>query len=165
VTEKPDQRQASSALRRIGRQRELLAERLDPPLWYTGGQALSLLVLFILPGVSQSPGHRLSHSGLVIAIVAALVGLALLDALFAQSVGIKLGHDRHRAYTSSRGATLRAGTITLLASLVTWAVALAVSWIAALALGIVLAVVVIRARHGVLDAVRGDIRAGRTGSR
>jgi hypothetical protein len=165
MTKKPDHRSASSALRSVARQRELLAERLEPPLWYTGGQALALLVLFVLPGVSQRPGHALSQSALVIAVVAALLGLALLDARFAQAVGVKLGHDRHRAYASSRGATLRAGTITLLASLVTWAVALAVSWIAALALGVVLAVVVARARHAVLEAVRDDIRAGRTGSR
>src|SRR4051794_26047857 len=140
MTENSDQQQASSALRSVARQRERLTERLEPPLWYTGGQALALLVLFVLPGVSQRPGHELSHSALVIAIVAALVGLSLLDARFAQTVGVKLGHDRHRTYASSRGATLRAGTITLVAALVTWVVALAISWIAALALGIVLAV-------------------------
>jgi hypothetical protein len=165
MTEKPSQRDASSALRSVARQRDLLAERLEPPLWYSAGQALALLVLFVLPGVSQWPGHELSRSVLVIAIVVAIVGLSLLDARFAQVVGVRLGSDRHRAYASSRSATLRAGTITLLASLVTWVVALAVSWIAALVLGVILAFVVAHARHGILAAVREDIRTGRTRSR
>lgn len=165
MTEKPSQGDASSALRSVARQRELLADRLEPPLWYSGGQALAMLVLFVLPGLSQWPGHELSRSALVVAIVAAVVGLGLLDARFAQAVGVKLGNDRHRAYASSRAATLRAGTITLLASLLTWVVALAISWIAALVLGVLLALVVARARHGILAAVRADIRAGRTRAR
>jgi hypothetical protein len=165
MTEKPNQGDASSALRSVARQRDLLAERLEPPLWYSGGQALALLVLFVLPGVSQRPGHELSRSVLVVAIVAAIVGLSLLDARFAQAVGVKLGGDRHRAYASSRSATLRAGTITLLAGLLTWVVALAVSWIAALVLGVILAFFVAHARHGILTAIRDDIRAGRTGAR
>lgn len=161
----PDHRDARAALDRVDRQRELLADRLAPPLWYVGGQALAFLVLFALPGLSQWPGHELSGPALAIAIAAAVVGLSLLDARLAHATGIKLGSDRHRAYASSRGATLRAGTITLLASLVTWVVALAVSWIAALVLGVALALVVARARRGILDAVRGDVRRGRTGPR
>ena len=156
----PEGRDARSALRSVERQRALLAERLAPPLWYTGGQALALLVLFVLPSLSQWPGHELSRTALVIAVAVAVVGLGLLDARFAQAVGVKLGGDRHRAYASSRGATLRAGTITLLASLLTWVVALAVSWIAALALGVVFAVVSMRARHAILGAIRADIRGG-----
>lgn len=101
----------------------------------------------------------------MLAIAAALVGMSILDARLGQVAGVKLGSDRHCAYASSRGATLRAGTIALLASLLAWAVALTVSWIAALALGVALAPVVVRARHGILDAVRGDIRAGRLGER
>lgn len=165
MTELPDHRDARSALRRVDRQRELLAERLEPPLWYVGGQTLAFLVLFVLPGLSQWPGHQLSHSALVIAIVAAVVGLSALDVRLAHSAGVKLGSDRHRLYASSRGATVRAGAITLLASLVTWVVALGVSWIVALVLGIVLALVVARARYGILAAVRADIRAGRAGAR
>lgn len=165
MTELPDRRDARSALQSVARQRELLAERLEPPLWYTAGQALALLVLFVLPGLSQWPGHKLSGSVLAIAIAAAIVGLSLLEVRLAQAAGVKLGSDRHRAYVSSRRATLRAGTVTLLAAVVTWVVALAVSWIAGLVLGVVLAFVVVRARSGILDAVREDIRAGRTGAR
>ena len=161
MPESPSQREARSALRRVDRQRELLAERLEPPLWYVGGQALAFLVLFVLPGLSRWPGHELSQPVLVIAIVVAVVGLSALDARLAHRVGVKLGSDRHRAYASSRRATLRAGAITLLASLVTWAVAIAVSWVLALVLGIALALVVARARQGILAAVRDDIRAGR----
>lgn len=165
MPDKPSQLDPSSALRVVARQRRLLAERLDPPLWYTAGQALALLVLFVLPGLSQWPGHELPRSVLLIGIVVGVVGPSLLDARFAQAVGVKLGSDRHRAYASSRAATLRAGTITLVAALATWVVALAISWIAALVLGVVLAVVVARARGGILVAVRKDIRAGRTGAR
>jgi hypothetical protein len=165
VTEQPDRRSARSALRSVAGQRELLAERLMPPLWYNGGQALALLLLFVLPGLSQRPDHELSGSALVIAIVVPVAGLGLLDVWFARATGVKLGSDRHRAYASSRGATLRTGVITLLAALLTWVVALAVSWIVALALGIVLAFVAARARHGILGAIREDIRAGRTGAR
>ncbi len=161
----PNQRDARSALRRVDRQRELLADRLAPPLWYVGGQALAFLALFVLPGLSQWPGHELSGTALAIAIAAAVVGLSLLDSRLAHTAGVKLGSERHRAYASARSATLRAGTITLLASLLTWVVALAVSWIAALVLGVGLALVVARARHGILEAVREDIRAGRTGPR
>lgn len=89
----------------------------------------------------------------------------MLDARLAHAAGIELGSDRHRAYASSGGATLRAGTITLVASLLTWVVAIELSWIAALVLGVVLAPVVARARYGILAAVREDIRAGRTGPR
>jgi hypothetical protein len=165
MTAKPNQGDASSALRRIARQRELLVERLEPPLWYTGGQALALLALFVLPGLSHWPGHELSRSALLVAIIAAVVGLSVLDARFAQAVGVKLGSGRHRVYASARTATLRAGTITLLASLLTWAVALAISWIVALVVGVLLALFAARARHGILEAVREDIRAGRTGAR
>ncbi|HXF32331.1 MAG TPA: hypothetical protein VN522_12495 [Solirubrobacterales bacterium] len=165
MTEQPNRGDASAALRGVARQRDLLAARLEPPLWYSGGQALALLVLFVAPGVSQWPGQELSRSVVVLAIVAAVVGLSLLDARFAQAVGVKLGSDRHRAYASSRRATLRAGTITLVAALLTWVVALVISAVAALILGVILAFVVARARQGILAAVREDIRAGRTGTR
>ncbi len=165
MTEMPSQGDARAALRRVARQRELLADRLAPPLWYAVGQALALLVLLVLPGLSQRPGHQLSTPGLALAIVAAVVGLSLLDARLAHVAGVRLGSDRHRAYASSRGATLRAGTTTLVACLATWAIALSVSWIAGLALGLALVPVVLRARQGILAAVRGDIRAGRTSVR
>jgi hypothetical protein len=157
----PEGRDARHALGRIERQRGRLADRLQPPLWYLAGEALAFLVLFLLPGVSQRPGHELPQGAMVVAIVAALVGLNLLDARLAAVTGVKLRSDRHRAYASSRAATLRAGTITLPAALVTWAVALAISWIASIAVGVVVALFVIRARQAVLAAIRDDIRAGR----
>jgi hypothetical protein len=157
-----DQTEARAALAEVERQRSRQADRVRVPRWFAALYGAALVALFAAPAlIVGAAGERNSPLTVtVIALSAAVLGM--LGVFVDREAGGRVRMHSTRAYPSVRKPVWGLAAASIAGGLLTWGLVDAVAWPVDLVIGLVCAGLVIAARAAIMDAVRSDIRSGRT---